>query len=453
MSDIEIEVDNFDESDYIDGADVDEEELNSESTDDISDEFISDTGDIVVMSNNEADEDAFEIEYIDIEKIIVVKPIRKPKSVSGLTRSIKSTGMISPITVGYTATKGIYVLLDGMRRLIACANAGKKRVPCVVNKNISTNEIPIIAAMYNQKQAYTMQEIVDYIEYIEKEKGIMSASMIEFLLQLNSGDYVKLKDVLEDNDDEIVGRLFSGVFTIDQAFRKLEQKRKKQSVEEQENSRAEAVYENEEKSGIINVAGAGEVADGEAVNIDISADSIDDGLYDKSLTSMVEEGNKMPAFQPHKQNVGQREYIDPSVRKAVMARDNFTCACCRKGGQSYIDILDFHHILPVFLGGTDSVDNGIMLCVACHRLVHLYSTGDLTIPKEKTSDEFEEMTPEERGVYEDEQMRFKRIVKLGTVIREGIEKKGMSREEYKKEHPNTGIGRRKPGVNAEQDRA
>ena len=48
-------------------------------------------------------------------------------------------------------------------------------------------------------------------------------------------------------------------------------------------------------------------------------------------------------------------------------------------------------------------------------------------------------------------MRFKRIIKLGSIIRKGMVAKGMNKEQYKKEHSNAGIGRRKPGVNAEQD--
>lgn len=454
--DSEIEYSDTDDSEdadeYIDGTEVSEDELTTEYFDD-GDEvnsFISDTGDVVIMDDDD-NNDAFELIYVPIDKILIAKVIRKSKNVDGLARSVKSTGLLSPIIIGLTATEGIYVLLHGARRLLACAKAGKKVVPCVVNKNINTQEIPIITALYNQEQSYTMTEIVDFIDYLEKEKGIMSASMIEYLLQLNSGDYTKLKDILNDNDDEIVSKLFSGVYNIEQAFKKLEQRRKRESVEERENKKAEAVYGNAEESGINKVAGSGEVGTGDSINLDWDAGSLDEGLEDASLNNMVEEGSKMAAFKPHKQNVGQREYIDPAIKKAVLARDNFTCACCRRGGESFVDALDFHHILPVFLGGVDSTENGICLCLTDHKLVHLYSTGDLTIPKEKSQEEIDKMTEEERVIYNDEQMRFKRIVKLGMVIRKGIETKGISREQYKKDHPNTSIGRNKPG--REQERA
>jgi hypothetical protein len=89
----------------------------------------------------------------------------------------------------------------------------------------------------------------------------------------------------------------------------------------------------------------------------------------------------------------------------------------------------------------------------------LYSTGDLTVDSallESSYDELDEETklryPNEQ-IFEDEKMRFKRIIKLGSVIRKGIAQKGLNREKFKEEHSNAGIGRRKPGVNAQQDRS
>lgn len=142
-----------------------------------------------------------------------------------------------------------------------------------------------------------------------------------------------------------------------------------------------------------------------------------------------------------------------------MARDNFTCRCCNRGGEQYVDILDAHHVVPVFLGGVDSLDNTVMLCVACHRLVHLYSTGDLNIDPALSKDNYEELTEdqqkryENKEIFEDEKRRFKKIIVFGSRIRHGIADKGMNRENYKKEHPNTGIGRRKPGAKTPQDYA
>ena len=98
-----------------------------------------------------------------------------------------------------------------------------------------------------------------------------------------------------------------------------------------------------------------------------------------------------------------------------------------------------------------------MLCVACHRLVHLYSTDDLHIDTALLNGSYDNLSEEDKDryeneqIFEDEKKRFKRIIKLGSVIRKGMVAKGMNKEQYKKEHSNNGIGRRKPGVNAEQE--
>ena len=283
--------------------------------------------------------------------------------------------------------------------------------------------------------------------------------MIEYLLDLDSGEYSKLKDVLLDNDPEIVDKLLLGQMTIVQAFKALEKRRSKESKDEKDIKMASNVYSDTEKSGVNSIEDAGELGDEgsaltneqiERIGTDLSR--IDEEIEDKSLDEMVAESNDTPGFEPHKQKVGEREFIDPVIKKTVFARDNFTCKCCLEGGESYVDVMDFHHVLPVYLGGEDTPENGITLCVKCHRFVHLWSTGDLHLPKEKTEAELAELTEEDLFKYKAEQAKFKKIVYIGDKIRKGMAQRGMNREQYKKEHSNNGIGRRKPGVNAPQEK-
>ena len=376
--------------DYTDGAivsDIDLHDDEDEMVPTMETDFISDSGSIVVQDTNDDKEIGFTLTYLNVEQIAITQRIRKMKSVEGLVKSVQSTGLLKPLVVAPTATEGLYVLLDGYRRIQACARAGITKVPCIVNNKVNTPEIPMLEALYNHSQRYTIKEQIDYINYLEVQKGIMNPAMIEYLLQMNSGDYTKLKDILNDNDDDIVTKLMDGIYDISTAFRKLEQRRKKESAEEKENKKASAVYSDEEESGANQIQGAGEEADGEALTdeqikaLAINPEELDEDIEDTSIGEMIEEDKNLEGFEPHKQKVGEREFIDPIIKKSVMARDNNTCQCCKRGGEQYVDILDFHHILPIFLGGVDSVDNGIMLCVACHRLVHLYSTDDLHIDK------------------------------------------------------------------------
>lgn len=451
--------------DYLDGSivsNVDLMEEDEEQNITRESDFISDSGNIVVQDTSDDKENGFDLIYLDIEKIAITSRIRKMESVEGLVQSIQSTGLLKPLVVAPTATEGLYVLLDGYRRIQACARAGKSKVPCIINNRVNTPEIPILEAMYNHSKDYSIKEQVDYIDYLEKQKGIMNPAMIEYLLQMNSGDYTKLKDILNDNDDDIVTKLYDGAYDIATAFRKLEQRRKKETLEEKENKKAARVYDDEEASGADQIEGSGEEADGELTeeqiaSITVNLESLDEDMEDTSINELIEEDKDLKGFKPHKQKVGEREYIDPIIKKTVMTRDNSTCRCCKRGGEQYVDILDFHHILPVYLGGADTPENGVMLCVACHRLVHLYSTDDLHIDKALLNSNYNDLTDEQKTryeneeIFEDEKNRFKRIIKLGSAIRKGIVAKGLNKEQYKKEHSNTGIGRRKPGVNAEQE--
>ena len=446
---------------------IEEPESVSDTTESINDtdsvaevktnDFIDSTGNIVVMSKGDIN-NTFTIEVLNYKNIAVSHRIRSGRNVEDLVKSIQSTGLLRPLMVAPLITEGQYVLLDGYRRLLACVRCGITNVPVVVNHRIKTTEIPVLEAMYNLNKPYNIKDMIDYIEYLEKEKGLRDPIVIEYLLALDSGDYSKLKDVLIDNDPDIVDKLLLGQLSIQQAFKALEKRRSKESRDEKDLRKATSVYANADENGISDIEESGEVGEsGEALSEDqlksiaIDVNSLDSDLDDKSLDEMVEYSNNIKGFEAHKQKVGEREYIDPVIKKSVLARDNFTCKCCLNGGESYVDILDYHHIVPVFLGGADTPDNGITLCVACHRLVHLWGTGDLYLPKEKTSVELSEMTEEDKSRYKLELARFKRIVKIGDSIRNGIAKMGMNRQQYKKEHSNAGIGRRKPGVNGVQE--
>lgn len=423
-----------------------------------SNDFIDDSGNIVVMSTNDSSS-TFSSEVINYKNIAVPSRIRSGRNVEDLIKSIKSTGLLNPIVVAPLITDGKYVLIDGYRRLLACVSCGITDIPAVVNNKIKTTEVPVLEALYNRSKKYTMKDMVDYISYLEKEKGITNPVMIEYLLDLDSGEYSKLKDVLLDNDPEIVDKLLLGQMTIVQAFKALEKRRSKESKDEKDIKMASNVYSDTEKSGVNSIEEAGELGDEgsaltneqiERIGTDLSR--IDEEIEDKSLDEMVAESNDTPGFEPHKQKVGEREFIDPVIKKTVFARDNFTCKCCLEGGESYVDVMDFHHVLPVYLGGEDTPENGITLCVKCHRFVHLWSTGDLHLPKEKTEAELAELTEEDLFKYKAEQAKFKKIVYIGDKIRKGMAQRGMNREQYKKEHSNNGIGRRKPGVNAPQEK-
>jgi hypothetical protein len=468
------------------GAEVDlEDEGLSEAEEEevvADNDFIDEDGEIVVMDKDD-DGHGFSFSYVDMDNIAIASArIRKDKSFMSLQKSIRNTGILEPLVVAPLRTSGYYVLIHGYRRFQAGLREGIKVFPCVVNNRIKTSEIPIIEAIYNHTKKYDMAEIKAYIEYLEKDKGIMSSSMIEFLCQLSSGDYAKLKDIWDDNDPDIVEKLMNGAFTITQAFNALEKRRKKETKEQKEIKAAEKAYDTSSETVLEDVGQVGDVGDkdvaltdDEIAEMSIDPTTLDDDLEEKTLDEMVEEGKDMEGFEPHQQDPNNRERIDPAIRKAVMSRDKNTCQCCKRGGPDYVDILDLHHIVEVYLGGKDTVDNGIAVCLNCHHQIHQYAFNQLHIPKSKTPEELEtdikqaiieenarrkkldpplgDMNSSEEddfrdakiALYKEEQDKYKRIVKLGNVIREGMQKKGIKLEDAKKEHPIDKIGRQKPG--------
>ena len=397
-------------------------------------DFLDENGNISVMDTNG---DAFKMEYVAVDKIIVTSRIRKSPSTGSLEASIKSTGLLMPIVVAQTATDGMYVLISGYRRLIAFAKCGRKRIPCIVNTKVKTTDISILEALYNHYTPFRPKEIVDYINYLENEKSILDQSTIEYLLQLDNGDYPKLKDIMNDNDPDIVEDLMSGKLTIDQAYNKLKKKRQKQSKEEQEMQKVENVY-GESKADLAELNDAGDMGsdvqltDEEIAELGLTSDNIDKDVEDKSLEELRQEGDEIDGFEPERQKVGERHILDPAIRKAVMSRDNDTCRCCGEGGPAYIDVNDAHHVIPVHASGVDSVDNIICVCVKCHKMIHLQSRGQLHIPDDITDAEKE---------------KFKKVVAYGNIIRKAMEKKGIKLEELKKKNLDNidKIGRQLPG--------
>jgi hypothetical protein len=67
-----------------------------------------------------------------------------------------------------------------------------------------------------------------------------------------------------------------------------------------------------------------------------------------------------------------REIINISLKHAVFSKYNDRCYVC---GFSLIEALRIHHIIPVSLGGSDSIENLALLCSNCHTLTHFFSSN------------------------------------------------------------------------------
>lgn len=59
------------------------------------------------------------------------------------------------------------------------------------------------------------------------------------------------------------------------------------------------------------------------------------------------------------------KHISTKTRKAVYKRDGYACVLCQDNRAIHL-----HHFISRGKGGTDSEDNLVCLCPACHRVIH-----------------------------------------------------------------------------------
>ena len=86
------------------------------------------------------------------------------------------------------------------------------------------------------------------------------------------------------------------------------------------------------------------------------------GNFDTQVLKALEEGNPLPQEIDYQH--GER-YGIATLRKAVFARDKYTCQCCRR---TIADgaILHVHHIIYRSRGGTNRMSNLATVCDRCH---------------------------------------------------------------------------------------
>jgi len=66
-----------------------------------------------------------------------------------------------------------------------------------------------------------------------------------------------------------------------------------------------------------------------------------------------------------------REIVSASLKQQVLERYGNRCYAC---GFSIHSILVVHHCVPISLGGTDEIENLVLVCPNCHTLIHRFSS-------------------------------------------------------------------------------
>lgn len=380
----------------------------------------------------------------------------------GLDTSIQQWKVLTPIHV-MKLEDDAYMVLDGLRRLHGVVRNSIEKVPCIVwdfeDKIAGKRLFNILALMLNHTEAYTVTEQWGMYQKLEEVNNATPA-LIEYLLGLQAGQAMKLKDIMlcEEEYTEIKEKLIEGKTDIEGAYRKLCNLRKKEQRLDKEDKMT-AVDTGADTEVDVTKKLTAEEADAKLEigksydhsDMEIGEPEIDDAndeeiteteLEDTEVQDLLEQADAIKSENDVKvsvdslkdidktdelrqqsiyQKVGQRHPIDKELRLGTFMRDGFKCRCCGLGGnEAYLAVLAFHHAIPVFAGGPDTKENGLTLCVNCHILLHTYLQGKLALDMATIKDSIEVQ-------------KFKHIMEFGNIALDACKKGHISKTKMQKE--------------------
>lgn len=420
-------------------SDSDEDEDESEET---IDSVIEESKSVGVLSFDRSKFSTYEenIKFSDLTYSVPLKDYRSD-TFKGLTQSVSELGIVSPIHVmelesykehlenggsddDFEGEK--YLLLDGFRRVFAGVKVGLDSCPAVVwsfkDSDVGREASVNLSLILNKNQKHNWKEIWGMFEVLELNE-VMAPSSLEYLLQLESGDAMKLKDVMLCEYDEVKEDLLSNKKNLYQAYNQLQKLRKEEDKLQMEDNMGisvtesgEAVTEDQERPRL---------SDNEVKEVLDLVNSDDIEFSDDNFGEW--SGEDIPDnWQDRK--AGDR--IDENLRQSILERDRFTCQVSGfgKGLKPHYTrkLLRIHHIIFVSEGGTDSEENLITLSGDIHDLLHIIvaNNGKLGISKE----DYEKLDENTKEMYK----KLMKYVNIALEAKERLGKKG-SDTEYKAE--------------------
>lgn len=456
----EDDADDFDDTDTpADGV----TDSTSVSFDD-SEEFFSEDDQIVPETSPESDavsfrtlndeiaidQNTFHIEdtVIRVDHVALLKPLKDARkfTYAGLYTSIKEMGVLTPIVVTpsesyldwlseghsssevYSGTR--FKVLDGLRRIYACAKLGIEEIPARVvtfqDPEVGAEQSVVFSLILNKFQKKDYQEVWSLMEVLEMQSA-MTPATLEWLLNLDPGDAMRLKDVMLCEYPEIIDDFLSKKKTLLQAYNALQKVRKEEgNTTLRDDSRGVADIEGSEDLTADNET-SNRLSDSEVKELlelgKDDAPDLDDSAFGEAPTPDEMFGS---ANEDHVQDTKNREQISREQKTAILRRDEFTCQACGlgRGITSTIQLgtLEAHHMMSVYTGGTDSNDNFVTLCSRCHSMVHILAGFDGKIGM--TKEEF-------LLIPEHDQITIKNWRKYAMIILEAEKKSGKSLKKYK----------------------
>lgn len=383
-----------------------------------------------------------EVSFKDIAYSEPLKDYRK-STFKGLTQSVQDLGIVTPIhvmlTYGYSRylskledgqpdeySSFKYVLLDGFRRLFAGVKVGLKSAKAVIwefkDPEIGADVSVPLSLILNKVQSHDWSEVWQMQQTLE-EKNIVTPNILEFLLSLDAGDAMKLKDIMLSDYEEIIEDLLSKKKTLQQSYNALQKARKEEDKLLKEDGMG--ISDTEEGTEITEKDDyeRPRLSDNEVREIlDISED-IDEQFTDDNFSEWSNE-NASDKWQDR----ANGDRIDEDLRLEILERDGYACQVSGfgKGLPRHLakKFLNVHHVVLVSDGGLDIEDNLITISRDVHDLVHIIidQNGKLGI----TKDQYEELPAEMKDFY-------KKVMKLVNTALRAKEKLKASGKSVKDE--------------------
>ena len=366
-----------------------------------------------------------ERKFISVKSIGLTEPIKvgRGDTVTGLTSSIKEMGVTTPIHVMALEKPDedgavSYQLLDGLRRLYGARRNGFEDIEAIVwdfEDKLHSKQVSLaLSLLLNRTQRRSWKEIWDLYQILELQMDITPGTL-EYLLQMEAGDAMKLKDVMLSGYQEVVDDLMDNR-PLEMCYAKLKKLRKMEDAL----AKDDATQLRGNVEGANDVLGSGtqsrDLSDEEVRSLlEMAKGVIDDDTLPSESVEDLDRTQEIRGVEF--QDVNDRHIIDPVIKQATLIRDEFKCRCCGKGGAQWLGILVFHHLVPVSAHGPDTVDNGLTLCSDCHITLHLYVAGNLSVDYKSLSD--------------GEQTVFSLIFRYGNIAIESYKRMKMDRQEIR----------------------
>lgn len=336
------------------------------------------------------------INLLELSPTVPLKESRK-QTYKGLTQSVRELGILTPIHVMYTegykqylkdVEEGYeteewskeefgdkYILIDGFRRVWAGITNKMPTAPAVIwdfkDMDLAMELLVPLSLLLNRSQHRDWKETWGLYQILETT-ALMTPATLEYLLQLQPGEAMKLKDVMLCEYPEVIDELLSEAKTLQQCYNNLQKLRKEENQLERDDQRS--LSEIEGADGVV-----GDITDG---NGQLSYDEVKQLLeFDESdIENLSDEdfidlaGGKNDGVEINRR---AGEDIPRELKQAALARDNYSCQISGTGLDSGLkmtmamSVLQVHHIIPLYLGGKNTLDNLVTVRMDLHTWIHV----------------------------------------------------------------------------------